>query len=218
MALRLRTPSSSRLITCEASTPKGARVTSASAPPRRRAQRTRAVLQCAASSHDKGPVGLPTTPEKPAAGPLPLKSRDVGDTLDVDPFTPVSSFCSTTLVAASPTTPLREVVPLFQRFTGLPVVDSSGCPVGVVSDKDVSAYLQKGGELALETPVSSVMSAPAITILDKSPLAYAAGKMLQFKARCRQQHANLAHELTRDGLCRCTGLWSWTVKARQLQC
>jgi len=100
----------------------------------------------------------------------------------VDPFTPVSTFCSTSLTAVAPDTSLRDVLPLFQQFTGLPVVDASGYPVGVVSDKDVAAFLQAGSHtLALDTPVSSVMSSPAITILDHSPLAYAAGKMLQFR-------------------------------------
>jgi len=111
---------------------------------------------------------------------LPLRPRDVGDTLDVDPFTPVSTFCSTSLTAVAPDTSLRDVLPLFQQFTGLPVVDASGYPVGVVSDKDVAAFLQAGSH-TMDTPVSSVMSSPAITILDHSPLAYAAGKMLQFR-------------------------------------
>jgi CBS domain-containing protein len=111
-----------------------------------------------------------------------LRPRDVSDTLDVDPFTPVSSFCSTTLQAVRPTDSLRDVLPLFKTFTGLPVVDASGLPVGVISDKDVALFVKSGsGDAVLDTAVSSVMSAPAVTIREDSPLAYAAGKMLQFK-------------------------------------
>jgi CBS domain-containing protein len=59
------------------------------------------------------------------------------------------------------------------------VVDEKGVPLGVVSDKDVAAYLKgKGGDSAV---VADVMSSPAITIRDISPIAYAAGKMLQYK-------------------------------------
>ena len=122
-----------------------------------------------------------------------LRPRDVSDTLDVDPFSPVSSFCSTTLQAVSPTDTLRAVLPMFKTFTGLPVVDASGLPVGVISDKDVALFMKSGsGDAALDTAVSSVMSAPAVTIREDSPLAYAAGQMLQFKVhrlvvRCQMQ-------------------------------
>ena len=140
---------------------------------------------------------LASTPSP--AGPMgQLRPRDVSDTLDVDPFSPVSSFCSTTLQAVSPTDTLRAVLPMFKTFTGLPVVDASGLPVGVISDKDVALFMKSGsGDAALDTAVSSVMSAPAVTIREDSPLAYAAGKMLQFKVhrlvvRCQMQ---------RDGFC-----------------
>lgn len=111
----------------------------------------------------------------------PLRPRDVSDTLEVDPYSPVSSFCSTTLQTVSPTDKLKDVLPHFTTFTGLPVVDASGLPLGVISDKDVALFLKNGSGDALDAAVSSVMSAPAVTIREDSPLAYAAGKMLQFK-------------------------------------
>jgi CBS domain-containing protein len=63
----------------------------------------------------------------------------------------------------------------------LPVLDDAGVPVGVVSEKDVGAYMQQYGDdtSRLAMPVSAVMSSPAISIRSTARIAYAAGLMLQ---------------------------------------
>ena len=61
------------------------------------------------------------------------------------------------------------------------MLDEHGCPVGVISEKDVSAYLRQYGDdtSRLSMPVSVVMSTPAVTIRSTARIAYAAGLMLQ---------------------------------------
>lgn len=67
----------------------------------------------------------------------------------------------------------------------MPVLDANGFPVGVVSEKDVGAYLQQYDDdtSRLSMPVSAVMSTPAISIRLTARIAYAAGLMLQQCAR-----------------------------------
>ena len=69
------------------------------------------------------------------------------------------------------------------------MLDGDGRPVGVVSEKDVGAYLQQYGDdtSRLALPVSTVMSTPAVTIRSTARVAYAAGLMLQ---QCVLRHAS----------------------------
>ena len=124
----------------------------------------------------------------------------------------VDTYCSCApLAACFPDTPLRDILPRFEEFTGLPVLDLDGKPVGVVSEKDVTAYLGQYGDdtSRLATPVKcvrscgelhgivhattdalltrrfcvcrQVMSAPAVCIRHDARVAYAAGLMLQHR-------------------------------------
>ena len=45
----------------------------------------------------------------------------------------------------------------------IPVVDASGAPLGVVTDRDIACRCVAEGK-SLDTPVSEVMSAPAVTV------------------------------------------------------
>ena len=129
------------------------------------------------------------------------RAIDKSEWLDAEAYGPVSAYCSAApLAAATPETPLGDILHHFDEFTGaprastdawfaslrrlragLPVLDEHGCPVGVVSEKDVSAYLQQYGDdtSRLSMPVSAVMSTPAVTIRSTARIAYAAGLMLQ---------------------------------------
>ncbi|CAI5520187.1 unnamed protein product [Closterium sp. Naga37s-1] len=92
------------------------------------------------------------------------------------------SCCCLQPVTTGTTAPLTEILGHFEHFTGLPVVDGEGHCVGIVSDMDV-ARCQKGAlaRSAAEVTVGDVMSAPAIVIVQHSPVAYAAGLMLKHK-------------------------------------
>lgn len=45
----------------------------------------------------------------------------------------------------------------------IPVVDKSGAPVGVITDRDIACRCVAESK-SLETPVSEIMSAPAVTV------------------------------------------------------
>ena len=109
------------------------------------------------------------------------RAVDKSEWIEAEAFGPVSAYCSATLAACTPETPIGDIMHHFDEFTGLPVLDDQGCPVGVVSVKDVAAYLQQYGEDAsrLSMPVSAVMSTPAVCIRSTARIAYAAGLMLQ---------------------------------------
>ena len=136
------------------------------------------------------------------------RAVDKSEWIEAEAYGPVSAYCSAApLAAATPDTPLGEIMHHFEEFTGrprascdacpasplrsdrgrvantgLPVLDEHGCPVGVVSEKDVSAYLQQYGDdtsRLYSMPVAAVMSTPAVTIRSTARIAYAAGLMLQ---------------------------------------
>lgn len=68
--------------------------------------------------------------------------------------------------------PLREAVAeLARRNIGaLVVTDGDGEVVGVVSERDLVACLERHGGDLLERPVSEAMTAPAITVDPKTPV------------------------------------------------
>jgi len=86
---------------------------------------------------------------------------------------------------------IRDLVPLLEKYSGVPVVDEDGKVVGVVSDKDLVNYDKKfcvgdscddeTRQSALDKPVSTIMVTPAIVIRGRAMAAYAAGVMLQNK-------------------------------------
>ena len=131
----------------------------------------------------------------------------------------MAAYCSAApLASCTPDTPLQSLLHHFEEFTGLPVLDpATGKPVGVVSEKDVMAYLQQYGDDtkhmatpvrcavmrcdapwgALTRPRRHIMSAPAVTVRHDARVAYAAGLMLQ---QCVAQRACAAAQpLTSPG-------------------
>jgi len=84
----------------------------------------------------------------------------------------VSGIMTTNIVTAGPTDTIKSVEKLFDHVTGVPVVDSEGVCVGIVSKKD----LAKGG-----STVSQIMSAPARTIKKNNSVGEAAAIMLKYK-------------------------------------
>lgn len=124
--------------------------------------------------------------DEDATPSMSLKPREgQSETIAVEPFEPVSSFCSPSVTSISQESTLGEAMPHFALFTGLPVVDELGHAVGILSDKDVAVYLSSrgGGDdtKQLLTPVRHVMSSPAITVPENAPIAFAAGLMLQHR-------------------------------------
>ncbi len=95
-------------------------------------------------------------------GSAERRAIDKAEWLEAEAFGQVSAYCSTTLKWCGPDDSIGAVLPAFEEVTGLPVLDSAGgIPVGVVSEKDVLAYLQQYGDDTshLATPVKCVHSA-----------------------------------------------------------
>lgn len=84
----------------------------------------------------------------------------------------VSSIMTTNIVTSGPTDTVQSVKKLFDHVSGVPVVDSEGVCVGIVSRKD----LNKSGK-----SVADIMSAPARTIKQTNSVGEAAAIMLKYK-------------------------------------
>lgn len=63
-------------------------------------------------------------------------------------------------------TPVTDAVKLLaeKRIGAVPVLDSDGRVVGIMSERDVIYHLQSDGAAMLNWPVEKVMTSPAITI------------------------------------------------------
>merc|ERR1712118_530184 len=84
----------------------------------------------------------------------------------------VSGIMTTNILTAGPTDSSQSLTKLFDHVTGVPVVDSEGVCIGIVSKKD----LAKKGKT-----VSEIMSAPARTITQTNSVGEAATIMLKYK-------------------------------------
>lgn len=86
--------------------------------------------------------------------------------------TPLSAVMSRDIVCASPDLPVAELVALLldRGFSGVPVVDSEGKPIGVVSKSDLLDG--KRGEL-----VRDIMMPIAFTLPESASLSHAAALM-----------------------------------------
>merc|ERR1712025_1371985 len=84
----------------------------------------------------------------------------------------VSGIMTTNILTAGPTDSSQSLTKLFDHVTGVPVVDSEGVCIGIVSKKD----LAKKGKT-----VSEIMSAPARTIKQTNSVGEAAAIMLKYK-------------------------------------
>merc|ERR1712017_4187 len=76
------------------------------------------------------------------------------------------------VIPSGPTDTVQSVKKLFDHVSGVPVVDSEGVCVGIVSRKD----LNKSGK-----SVADIMSAPARTIKQTNSVGEAAAIMLKYK-------------------------------------
>lgn len=83
-------------------------------------------------------------------------------------------------------TPLKAAAEIMcaQRVSGLPVVDSDGRPVGVVSEADVLAKERRPGgrpdAKAEAVAAGDAMTAPAITVRREASVAVATALMTQY--------------------------------------
>ena len=84
----------------------------------------------------------------------------------------VSGVMTTNILSADPTASVEDVRKLFDHVSGVPVVDSEGVCVGIVSKKDLN---KKG------STVAQIMSAPARTIKKTNSVGEAAAIMLKYK-------------------------------------
>merc|ERR1712228_689658 len=72
---------------------------------------------------------------------------------------------------------VKDIAEILEKYTGLPVVNSTGECIGVVSDKDVIF----DSPIDLEKTVGEIMSSPAITCFPRTPITFAAARMLEKK-------------------------------------
>jgi CBS domain-containing protein len=70
---------------------------------------------------------------------------------------------STEVVSVDPATPIDEIATILnqKRISGVPVIDSDGAPVGVVSELDI---ISRSGRVA-----SDIMSSGVITVTEDTP-------------------------------------------------
>lgn len=68
--------------------------------------------------------------------------------------------------AARPQTTLREVARLMldHDVGEIPIVDQDGCPVGVVTDRDMVVRLVAHGQDPTQVPAQDCMTQPAVTL------------------------------------------------------
>ena len=70
-----------------------------------------------------------------------------------------------------------------KRIGALPVVDTEGQVLGIISERDVIYCLRDRGADVLQWPVSKVMTAPAITAEPSTPILSALAMMTQRRIR-----------------------------------
>jgi len=106
---------------------------------------------------------------------------DQSETLMDDPYGPVDAVMTKPVVTVRPEDTLESVLPHFAHFTGMPVVDEQGRCIGIISNIDVAKRVRAKKFSVKDTTVREVMTSPAYVIMEKAPVAYAAGLMLQHK-------------------------------------
>jgi CBS domain-containing protein len=96
----------------------------------------------------------------------------------------------TSLMTANPAccsaeTPLREVARMMidNDCGEIPVVDASGVPVGVVTDRDITVRIVAQGRDTMNATASEAMSSPVKTVREDSTLKDATALMESAKIR-----------------------------------
>ncbi len=84
----------------------------------------------------------------------------------------VSTIMSQNPVSCRPETPLPEVAKLMLNHDcgQIPVVDENGCPIGVVTDRDIVVRVIAQIRDTTHVRAADAMTSPAYTILDNSDL------------------------------------------------
>ena len=100
-------------------------------------------------------------------------------------MTTVTSVMTANPASATPETPLRDVARLMiENDCGqIPVVDTKGMPVGVVTDRDIAVRIVAEGRDTMNATASDAMSAPVQSIREDSTLKDAAELMEASKIR-----------------------------------
>jgi CBS domain-containing protein len=99
-------------------------------------------------------------------------------------------FMTTKVVVASPETSLAEAARELARLeiSGLPVVDTHGQVIGIVTESDLLNALLE--EIAVETPVHMVMTSPVVTVDEFTP----ADNILRLLRERRFHHLPVARQ------------------------
>ena len=84
-------------------------------------------------------------------------------------------------LTASPDETLERVIEKLSKVTGMPVLDTAGRVIGVISRKDIIKVRKAAGSLA--DTVGQHMASPAITVGPRTPVKDAADLMLSRKIR-----------------------------------
>eukprot|EP00270_Netrium_digitus_P021545 TRINITY_DN9255_c0_g1_i1.p1 TRINITY_DN9255_c0_g1~~TRINITY_DN9255_c0_g1_i1.p1 ORF type:complete len:275 (-),score=19.95 TRINITY_DN9255_c0_g1_i1:122-871(-) len=128
------------------------------------------------SASRRGPVMM-------SVDPYDRRGVDRSENLIEDPYGHVEAAMSSPVVTTSPEASLEDVLPFFEKYTGVPVVNEAGHCMGILSNIDVAKFARGGRAVASlpTTKVHEVMTSPAVVILQHAPVAYAAGLMLKHK-------------------------------------
>jgi CBS domain-containing protein len=99
-------------------------------------------------------------------------------------------FMTTKVVVASPETSLAEAARELARLeiSGLPVVDTQGQVIGIVTESDLLNALLE--EIAVDTPVHMVMTSPVVTVDEFTP----ADNILRLLRERRFHHLPVARQ------------------------
>ncbi|KGQ20444.1 CBS domain protein [Lysobacter dokdonensis DS-58] len=97
----------------------------------------------------------------------------------------VTSVMTANPACATPETPLRDVARMMiENDCGeIPVVDTQGMPVGVVTDRDITVRIVAEGRDIMGATASDAMSAPVQTVREDSSLKDATELMEAAKIR-----------------------------------
>ncbi len=121
------------------------------------------------------------TAAKPALAPkpiaVPLTAKDI---------------MQTPVIAATPRASLRDLAArlVTNEFSGMPVADSDGRVVGVITEADIIRALLEGKRLENLT-AGEVMTGPALTVDAKAPL--------EEVMRCLEEHRIVRVPVTAEG-------------------
>ena len=112
-------------------------------------------------------------------------------------MTTVTSVMTANPASATPETPLRDVARLMiENDCGqIPVVDTKGMPVGVVTDRDIAVRIVAEGRDTMNATASDAMSGPVQSVREDSTLKDAAELMeaVEDPPRAGGRRAGQAH-------------------------